>query len=168
MAPARVRSPGGFSFLGKVVRKEVPAALLHQQQTLRLSPRAPQERFATKCSGASMTVASSRPQAASLRAPHRQRRYGQAPSLVRKRPCSGPHLPAGPWSPSPQESPARHGETARRSGAAVSSKTKPFSLYVFNRKCVAVESTPSIVLSFSETKRATSRRSLPSTTTIRS
>jgi len=33
---------------------------------------------------------------------------------------------------------------------------------------VAVDSTPSSVLSFSETKRATSRRSLPSTTTIRS
>lgn len=60
------------------------------------------------------------------------------------------------------------GVTARRSLSGSVSKRKPFSLYVFRRKWVAVERTPSSEESFSETKRATSRRSLPSTTTMRS
>ena len=44
----------------------------------------------------------------------------------------------------------------------------PDSLYGFNIKCVAVEITPWIVASFSETKDATSRRFLPSTSTSKS
>ena len=44
----------------------------------------------------------------------------------------------------------------------------PPSLYFFSRKCVAVDSTPSMVASLLETNDATSLRSAPRTSSIRS
>jgi hypothetical protein len=47
-----------------------------------------------------------------------------------------------------------HGLTAKRSVTGSDSNRKPFSLWVFRRKWVAVEITPSSEESFSETKLA--------------